>query len=115
MESLSCNDCKGLCCGPVPVTKQELKDIKNKIRWMPLEYRLGLQNQHRYFGTCIFYDLDKDKCGIYLVRPSICRAFGHYHNLICFLNPGAASVKDWVAVENPAGILSADFTWKDFI
>lgn len=81
---------------------------------MSTKYRLELENQHRYFGTCIFYDLDKNCCGIYSVRPSICRVFGHYKNLICFQKPETASIKNWDTTENPIGILSADFTWKDF-
>lgn len=114
MENLSCKECNGLCCGPVPITKQELHDIKHKIRSMSVKYRLELKNQDRYFGTCIFYDLNKNRCGIYLARPSICRVFGYYNNLICFRKPAAASVKDWIVTENPVGILSTDFTWKDF-
>lgn len=114
MESLPCKECKGLCCGPVPITKQELKNIKKQIIGMSLKYRSELRNQHRYFGTCIFYDLDNDKCGIHSVRPSICRAFGHYNNLICFKKPEAATEQDWNVTEDPIGILSVDFTWKDF-
>lgn len=114
MESLPCQSCKGLCCGPVPVTKRELKNIKNEIKWMPLKHRLELKNQDRYFGTCIFYDLNKDRCGIYRARPSICRAFGLYNNLICFRKPEMAASQNWNVVENPIGILSVDFTWKDF-
>ncbi len=114
MESLPCKGCRGLCCGPVPVTKQELKNIKKKMKSMPLKNRLELENQDRYFGTCIFYDLNNDRCGIHLVRPSICRAFGHYNNLICFRNPKAAAVENWNVKEMYVGILTEDFTWKDF-
>lgn len=114
MESLPCKGCKGLCCGPVPVTEQEVKNIKKKIKSMPLKNRLALENQQRYFGTCIFYDLDNDKCGIHSARPSICRAFGNYSNLVCFRKPEAAAAENWNAKEMHAGILSVDFTWKDF-
>ena len=114
MESLPCKGCKGLCCGPVPVNKQELKNIKNRVKAMPFKKRLELSNQHRYFGTCIFYDLDNDLCGIHLARPSICRAFGHYNNLICFKKPEASKGLNWDVTETPIGILSTDFTWKDF-
>ncbi|TGE33447.1 YkgJ family cysteine cluster protein [Desulfosporosinus sp. Sb-LF] len=113
MESLPCASCKGLCCGPVPVTQQELKDIKNRIMEMPHQYRLKLKNQLRYYGTCIFYDLDKNKCSIHSARPSICRAFGHYSNLICFRKPEVAKKQNWNVTENPIGILSVDYTWKN--
>jgi Fe-S-cluster containining protein len=114
MESLPCQGCKGLCCGPVPVTEQEHKNIKKKIKSMPLKSRLELENQIRFFGTCIFYDQVNDKCGIHSVRPSICRAFGFHKNLICFRMPEAASMGNWKVKEIPFGILSEDYTWKDF-
>lgn len=114
MERLPCAGCKGLCCGPVPITQRELQNIKDHIIRVSRSYRAGLKSQTRYFGTCIFYDLDKDKCGIYLVRPSICRAFGNYKNLTCFKQPVVATNQNWEVTENPVGLLSVDFTWKDF-
>ena len=114
MESLPCEGCKGLCCGPVPVTQQELKAIKKKIKALPLKRRVELQSQIRYSGTCIFYDLDNDKCGIYSARPEICRAFGYHKNLACFLKPDLAARDNWNAEERHVGLLSVDITWKDF-
>jgi Fe-S-cluster containining protein len=114
MENLPCKGCKGLCCGPVPVTKQELLTIKRKIKSMPLKKRLALQNQPRYSGTCIFYDMDLDQCGIHTARPAVCRAFGHYANLICFRKPEIASSKTWISPETHVGLLTVDFIWKDF-
>jgi uncharacterized protein len=114
MNNLPCQGCKGLCCGPVPVTEQELKIIKKKVKSMPIKLRKELENQQRHFGTCLFYDLDHDRCGIHSVRPSVCRAFGLYHNLICFRKPEAAGADTWSSKESPVGILSVDFTWHDF-
>lgn len=114
MESLPCKGCKGLCCGPVPITAQELKRLKKKIRAMPPKKRLELEHQHRYQGTCIFFDLDNDKCGIHEARPEICRAFGYYRNLVCFRKPELAATSHWIAKELSVGLLSVDFTWKDF-
>lgn len=114
MEKPPCDGCKGLCCGPVPVTMQELKEIKKKIKSMSIDKRVELKNQIRYYGTCIFYDLDKDKCGIYSARPEICRVFGYYKNLLCFRKPELATKNNWYAKENHVGILSLDFTWIDF-
>jgi hypothetical protein len=114
MNSLPCQGCRGLCCGPVPVTEQELKGLKKKIKAMPSHHRKALESQHRYFGTCIFYDLDNDKCGVHSARPSVCRAFGLHANLVCFRNPDAATASSWVAEHNPVGVLSVDYTWKDF-
>jgi Fe-S-cluster containining protein len=114
METLPCSGCKGLCCGPVPVSAQELKVIKKKIKSMPHKNRVELEHQLRHYGTCIFYDLDNDKCGIHSARPAVCRAFGHYHNLICFRKPEAAAAANWKSKDKHVGILSQDFTWKDF-
>ncbi|BBH20393.1 hypothetical protein Back11_17380 [Paenibacillus baekrokdamisoli] len=115
MESnLPCQGCKGMCCGPVPVSEQELKRIKKKLKEMPLKIRLELENQQRFYGTCIFYDQDHDKCGIHAVRPAVCRAFGHFNNLVCFRKPEAAAANNWVIQEKAVGILSEHFTWKDF-
>jgi len=116
METLPCKGCKGMCCGPVPVTESELKRIKKKIKSMPTKLRLQLQEQERYYGTCIFYDLNKDRCGIHSVRPEICRMFGYYKGLTCPRKPELAT-KTIVHSnkENHVGILSLDFTWKDFV
>ena len=114
MDSLPCNGCGGLCCGPVPVTEKELRQIKKNIRSMPHNRRSKLENQYRHYGTCIFYDLDNDKCGIHSARPSVCQAFGLHNNLVCFRKPEAAAKGSWYAKETHVGILSNDYTWKDF-
>ncbi|HAM81983.1 YkgJ family cysteine cluster protein [Ornithinibacillus bavariensis] len=114
METLPCKGCKGMCCGPVPITEAELKRIKKKVKAMPLKKRLELEKQQRFFGTCIFYDEVNDRCGIHSVRPSICRAFGHHQNLVCFREPKLAIKDNYIADEKPVGILSVDFTWRDF-
>lgn len=114
-QGIPCGDCKGFCCGPVPITKQEFLDIKKAIKQKPKQYWSDIKDQQRYFGTCIFYDLDGNKCGIYSARPSICKAFGNYKNLVCFKNPSAASDKNWIVKERPIGLLSTDFIWKDFL
>jgi len=114
MSQLPCQGCKGLCCGPVPVTDQELKTIKKKMKAMPVKLRAELENQQRHYGTCIFYDMEKDKCGIHAVRPAVCRAFGHFSNMVCFRQPAAAGAAPWRAQAPTVGLLSIDFTWRDF-
>jgi len=115
LEQLPCKGCKGLCCGPVLVTASELKKIKKKIKSMPTKIRLELENQKRYYGTCIFYDIHNDRCGIHSVRPEICRMFGFYKELTCFRKPELATKKmNQPAKEKHVGVLTVDFTWKDF-
>ncbi|GAA0361057.1 YkgJ family cysteine cluster protein [Bacillus horti] len=114
MEELPCKGCKGLCCGPVPVTESELRRIKKKIKSMPLKLRSQLENQQRFYGTCIFYDLDHDRCGIHTVRPNICRMFGYYQELVCFRKPELATKNMNSSTQQEyVGTLSIDFTWKD--
>ncbi|KQL18360.1 YkgJ family cysteine cluster protein [Cytobacillus solani] len=114
MEILPCKGCKGMCCGPVPITENERMKIQKAIRKMPVKKRMELKNQQRYIGTCIFFDEKNDRCGIHSARPSICKAFGHYQNLVCFKSPNTVSAKKYYANEPPIGLLSVDFTWKDF-
>lgn len=114
MENLPCKGCRGMCCGPVPVTEHELKMIKKKIKSMPIKKRTELAAQKRLYGTCIFYDMENDQCGIHSARPSICRAFGYYRNLVCFRKPEVAAMGSWTPPDKPVGILTQDFTWKDF-
>ncbi|MED0948877.1 YkgJ family cysteine cluster protein [Bacillus mobilis] len=68
------------------------------------------------YYKCNFYDEINDRCGIHSVRPSICRAFGYYNNLLYFRNPklALASRRNYMASSYPVGILSVDFTWNDF-
>lgn len=114
MKKLPCEGCKGMCCGPVPITKKELKEIKKKVKSMSSKERNQLEAQTRFYGTCIFYDLDNDQCGIYSARPEICRVFGYHINLSCFRKPEIAIKDNWKSNEIHIGILSQDFTWKDF-
>lgn len=114
MEALPCKGCRGLCCGPVPVTAKDLKKIKTKIKKMPNKLRSNLEDQERLTGTCIFYDLENDRCGIHSVRPEICKMFGYYENLACFRKPELATKSLPSYIESPAGILSVDFKWDYF-
>ncbi|WP_251554450.1 YkgJ family cysteine cluster protein [Neobacillus muris] len=114
MEQLPCKGCKGLCCGPVSITAKELAKIKKKIKSMPARLRTNLEKQTRYHGTCIFYDVENDKCGIYSARPEVCKRFGYHKNLACFRNPNLAISDPYVQEDEKIGVLSIDFTWKDF-
>jgi uncharacterized protein len=114
VSDLPCQGCRGLCCGPVPVSKTELKEIKKKVKAMPQKLRANLRNQPRPYGTCMFYDMERDMCGIYSVRPGVCRAFGHHENLVCFRKPEVAVKPSWNLEEPSVGLLTWDITWKDF-
>jgi uncharacterized protein len=110
VDSLPCNGRKGLCCGPVPITKGEVKKIRRKLKLLSSQYRAELESQTIYPGTCIFYDSERDKCGIYSDRPQVCRSFGYHQNLICFKAPSAAQKKEYIPEEPFIGMLSIDLT-----
>ncbi|OUQ85633.1 zinc/iron-chelating domain-containing protein [Brevibacillus brevis] len=114
MNTLPCQGCKGLCCGPVPITEKEFKMVHKKLKALPNKLRDDLKNQPRMFGTCIFYDMQKDQCGIHSVRPEVCRAFGYHKDLVCFRKPELATKEALTFKEKPIGYLSIDFTWKHF-
>lgn len=114
MDTLPCQGCNGLCCGPVPITEKELKTIRKKIKAFPRKVRTELETQPRLFGTCIFYDINRDRCGIHAFRPEVCRAFGYHQDLVCFRKPELATKEPLTWKEEPIGYLSIDFTWAAF-
>lgn len=77
----NCSKC-GQCCGLfIPITKQEVKLIKEYVT----EHNIKPVNRETSKGFeahCCFLDKDNHKCLIYEVRPYVCR------NFIC-------SRKDW--------------------
>ncbi|WP_312117620.1 YkgJ family cysteine cluster protein [Brevibacillus reuszeri] len=114
MQALPCQGCRGLCCGPVPITEKEYKKIQKKVKSMPRKIRDGLEKQPRLYGTCMFYDLDRDQCGIHDARPEVCRMFGFHKDMVCFRKQELATKEPVRLRETVIGHLSIDVTWKDF-
>ena len=73
---LNCNNCGG-CCGPVPISQIEYKNIKeyciekNIVPILYLDY------------TCPFRDEKNKKCMIYEVRPMLCKLMGVTKGMYC--------------------------------
>lgn len=86
MKSFACSNC-GDCCGPVPVNKLELSRIQKSLSRMPKREVERLKNQKRSPMTCMFRDIENDKCGVYNFRPEICKMFGFYEGMKCPSNP----------------------------
>lgn len=89
-DNLPCRQCWGDCCGVVPFTKKEIKEIKKKYR----KKLRGLktvkdENGQIYFikaienNQCPFYNKKENKCDIYDARPIICKAYGQTPFLVC--------------------------------
>jgi len=79
-EHTTCENC-GECCGPVPLSKDEIKKIQNYLD--ANEYPRNVIEQSHSPLECIFRDNDARKCSIYPVRPLICRLFGVTKGMNC--------------------------------
>lgn len=84
LPAMQCDDGCGQCCGPVPASTAELAAIRAFIT----EHGVVPKEQGI---TCPFYD---GKCGIYPVRPTLCRAFGHTKELKCAHGYGDRALSD---------------------
>lgn len=74
-----CSRCGGCCTPFLPMTKSEVKIVKEYLKKNPQIKERAL-NQPFFKGNdiyvrCCFYDSDKKECMIYPVRPFICRAY----------------------------------------
>lgn len=117
--AFQCKNC-GECCGPVPVTGQELADIRSEIKKMPELERNRLMKQKRPPLTCLFRDMEHNKCAVYRVRPEICRMFGRYAGMECPENKGKATKgrKEGamrLGASPPVAILSLQISWQNII
>jgi uncharacterized protein len=124
MKSFACVSC-GDCCGPVPVTANEFNRIKVKLSRMPSTQYNRLMNQTRDELTCMFRDVEKNRCGIYSVRPEICRMFGYYEGMACHQNgnevfatkterEGRENILSKFKGQSPIGILTLEIKWDRF-
>lgn len=80
---LPCEKCHADCCGPVPLSASKLKAIEDYLHSMPQEDYEALASQKRDPLDCAFLDKRDHRCGIYPVRPSICRIYGTTEGLKC--------------------------------
>lgn len=97
MNKFNCKNC-GECCGPAPITNEELRSIKRflKMKDMKLpEVKDELTCRFRKDNSCL----------IYPVRPIVCKLFGEYENLYCDKN----SIKPKKAIapkKKPIGLIN---------
>jgi uncharacterized protein len=73
---MRCDDGCGACCGPVPVTQHEVDRIK---RYVAKNNIVPVKRDGPF--VCPFFD--GNKCGIHVVRPFMCQAFGHTSEMKC--------------------------------
>lgn len=69
-----CSRC-GQCCSLfIPITKQEVEDIKKYVQAFNIKPYPRFKNNN-FNATCCFYNPEKKECMIYEVRPFVCRDF----------------------------------------
>ena len=86
----ACQNCSGRCCvgesGYIWVSPEEISAIALKLSMskeefinkylLKIRYRFTLKEMPYENGfSCIFFDKEHKRCGIYPVRPSQCRTF----------------------------------------
>lgn len=76
----NCCNC-GVCCGVIPVSRDELKNIRIYLQFHP--FVLQYAAAHAGQVTCPFRDNAKQRCLIYEIRPIICRLFGVAKGMNC--------------------------------
>ena len=83
LQSL-CKTCDGDCCGVVPFSKKEIKEIKKKYRkklrglkWEEDEKGMLYSKKAMETGKCPFCNPKENICEIYDLRPQICREYGY--------------------------------------
>ena len=74
----NCTNC-GICCGPIIVSNNELKMIKQYVSDHPEIVKKIKRNPF----TCVFRDEKQKKCMIYPARPVVCQLFGVCKGLYC--------------------------------
>jgi Fe-S-cluster containining protein len=87
----------GECCTLVNARHDELKRIRhymrdNGVRWQPPEVRPSGRTDgvNPYCGFLRAQDDGTWACGIYPVRPWVCRAFGVFAEMVCSYSPEEA-------------------------
>ena len=76
-EHKNCTNC-GKCCGPVPATWKEIREIAAYMVKNP-----DIKPVYKDIINCHFRNDDQQKCMIYPVRPLVCRLFGVAKGMEC--------------------------------
>ena len=74
-----CSRCGGCCTPFLPMTKSEVKTVREYLKKNPKIKDRALENpifeNGKVYVRCCFYDSKKKECMIYPVRPFICKAY----------------------------------------
>lgn len=115
----NCKNC-GECCGPIPVTRQQLGKIRRALRGKDVAEIERISSQKRKPLTCPLLDLEHKRCSVYDARPELCKMFGFYVGMVCPGNKkfatgsktdGAKRLQETTKGEI-IGVLGMDITWE---
>lgn len=109
---IDCKKCVA-CCGPVPVSAMEMKDIQKELKTKKQKEIKRLKKQKRTELQCMFVDTDKKQCSIYNARPNICKQYGYVEGLSCPFNPEYATGQYQGDKNIPIGVLGTTITWDN--
>lgn len=122
-KHFTCTRC-GDCCGPVPVSINDVVRIKKFVKLKMSKKDIErLKSQKKPQDRCIFYDMERKACSIYAVRPLHCRMFGLYSMFECENNPdyevktakeGMNLIRENEAKSETNALLTVGVTWRDF-
>lgn len=87
-----CDACGIRCTAGVPMQEWEFEAIEAELASLPpaevarvlsQEKRQPIPGADAFYTACRFRDVERGRCLIYRVRPTICRLFGHVEWLPC--------------------------------
>jgi len=116
VAKFKCRNC-GDCCGPIPITEDELNRIKTALSEIEPAEIDRVKAQERGDLTCILRDTENKRCLVYRVRPFLCREFGHVSGMKCPQNPRVPFKSRFLAYKElekngeMIGILSQTIGW----
>ena len=122
MAKFKCHNC-GKCCGPIPITMDELTNIRKALDDMPRTMIDRIKANERDKLTCILLDIESKRCLVYNSRPFPCRQYGSVSGMICPRNKLVPIKSKFLADRelrqnrgmDLAGILSHNIGWESLI
>ncbi len=79
MKDGKCSKCGSCCSNFIPLTEEEIKELKELVKKPDTEVQIKYDDKGRFYFMCPFLILNavskETRCSIYENRPSICRLF----------------------------------------
>ena len=108
-KDFPCDKCPEHCCGTVPFSRQDIKNLKAKSKKLlrgikevpyldgflliPNKTKYEVGNESNLFSTDCIFKTDLG-CSIYELRPQVCKDFGNVDRLRCPFEHGIPETKE---------------------